>query len=318
MPAAVHLEEHLFLARAEFVGEAGHHVLADARFAEDEHRGVGTGEPLHKAHDLFHLAAFEDGDEFAGLFAGKEGETVVELLDEFLLGGHLLLQLGQDGDVAGEGHDKAQLALVVENGIAGQDQTLPVGELLDVGGRFPGFDDLRIDDLVENPLLDERADVLAPDFPLPQAGQGFVHFVDEQGRPLRVTDEDAIREGVEDTFKMGSKRRHRSVFHRHRTRNKMIAGKLVSHASACTQERQGVCGKGTSGRRGKQKSPPGSPDGDFFRKGGAEAYFFSSVTAPRVSSTIRWMRCATPSGRLTSPMAYSRLRKSYFWVPRRW
>ena len=159
----------------------------------------------------------------------------MELLDEFLLGGHLLLQLGQDGDVAGEGHDKAQLALIVENGIAGQDQTLPVGELLDVGGRFPGFDDLRIDDLVENPLLDERADVLAPDFPLPQAGQGFVHFVDEQGRPLRVTDEDAIREGVEDTFKMGSKRRHRSVFHRHRTRNKMIAGKLVSHASACTQ-----------------------------------------------------------------------------------
>ena len=145
-------------------------VLADARFAEDEHRGVGTGEPLHKAHNLFHLAAFEDGDEFAGLFAGKEGEAVVELLDEFLLGGHLLLQLGQDGDVAGEGHDKAQLALVVENGIAGQDQTLPVGELLDVGGRFPGFDDLRIDDLVENPLLDERADVLAPDFPLPQAG----------------------------------------------------------------------------------------------------------------------------------------------------
>ena len=187
-----------------------------------------------------------------------------------------------------------------------------------MGGRFPGFDDLRIDDLVENPLLDERADVLAPDFPLPQAGQGFVHFVDEQGRPLRVTDEDAIREGVEDTFKMGSKRRHRSVFHRHRTRNKMIAGKLVSHASACTQERQGVCGKGTSGRRGKQKSPPGSPDGDFFLKGEAEAYFFSSVTAPRVSSTIRWMRCATPSGRLTSPMAYSRLRKSYFWVPKRW
>ena len=60
----------------------------------------------------------------------------MELLDEFLLGGHLLLQLSQDGDVAGEGHDKAQLALIVENGIAGQDQTLPVGELLDVGGRF--------------------------------------------------------------------------------------------------------------------------------------------------------------------------------------
>ena len=59
--------------------------LARAAFAEDEHRGVGTGEPLHKAHDLFHLAAFEDGDEFAGLFAGKEGETVVELLNEFLL-----------------------------------------------------------------------------------------------------------------------------------------------------------------------------------------------------------------------------------------
>ena len=55
--------------------------LARAAFAEDEHRGVGTGEPLHKAHDLFHLAAFEDGDEFAGLFAGKEGETVVELLN---------------------------------------------------------------------------------------------------------------------------------------------------------------------------------------------------------------------------------------------
>lgn len=69
----------------------------------------------------------------------------------------------------------------------------------------------------------------------------------------------------------------------------MIAGKLVSHASACTQERQGVRGKGTSGRRGKQKTPPGSPDGDFFLKGEAEAYFFSSVTAPRVSSTIRWM-----------------------------
>ena len=116
MPPQSTLRNIFFLARAEFVGEAGHHVLADARFAEDEHRGVGTGEPLHKAHDLFHLAAFEDGDEFAGLFAGKEGETVVELLDEFLLGGHLLLQLGQDGDVAGEGHDKAQLAFVVENG----------------------------------------------------------------------------------------------------------------------------------------------------------------------------------------------------------
>ena len=109
----------------------------------------------------------------------------MELLDEFLLGGHLLLQLGQDGDVAGEGHDKAQLALVVENGIAGQDQTLPVGELLDVGGRFPGFDDLRIDDLVENPLLDERADVLAPDFPLPQAGQGLYILLTNRVVPSR-------------------------------------------------------------------------------------------------------------------------------------
>ena len=67
-------EEHLFLARAEFVGEAGHHVLARRCFAEDEHRGVGTGEPLHKAHDPFISRLFEDGDEFAGLFAGKEGE----------------------------------------------------------------------------------------------------------------------------------------------------------------------------------------------------------------------------------------------------
>lgn len=70
----------------------------------------------------------------------------------------------------------------------------------------------------------------------------------------------------------------------------------------------------------KEKIPArGWPGGDVVSemKRGTEAYFFSSVTAPRVSSTIRWMRCATPSGRLTSPMAYSRLRKSYFWVPRR-
>ena len=135
---------------------------------------------------------------------------------------------------------------------------------------------------------------LPPDFPLPQAGQGFVHFVDEQGRPLRVTDEDAIREGVEDTFKMGSKRRHRSVFHRHRTRNKMIAGKLVSHASACTQERQGVRGKGTSGRRGKaKKSPPGSPDGGFLSKGGAELLlFFRHGTAGFVDDPLDALRDA--------------------------
>lgn len=64
--------------------------------------------------------------------------------------------------------------------IAGQDQTLPVGELLDMGA-VSRFDDLRIDDLVENPLLDERADVLAPDFPRLRPAQGFVHFVDESG-----------------------------------------------------------------------------------------------------------------------------------------
>ena len=151
----------------------------------------------------------------------------MELLNEFLLGGHLLLKLGQDGDVAGKRHDKAQLPLVVENGMPGQNQAFPVGELLDVGGRFSGLDDLRIDDFVERPLLDKRTDVFAPDFPLPQPGQGFVHFVDEQGRPLHVADEDTIGEGVEDAFKMGGKGLHRSVFHRHRGRNKMIAGELI-------------------------------------------------------------------------------------------
>ena len=74
----------------------------------------------------------------------------------------------------------------------------------------------------------------------------------------------------------------------------MIAGKLVSHASACTQERQGVCGKGTSGRRGKQKSPPGSPDGGFLSKGrsGSLLLFFRHGTAGFVDDPLDALRDA--------------------------
>ena len=52
-----------------------------------------------------------------------------------------------------------------------------------------------------------------------------------------------------------------------------------------------------------EKSPSGAPGRGQYSRGWAKAgYFAASGAAPRVSSTIRWMRCATPSGRLTSPI----------------
>lgn len=69
---------------------------------------------------------------------------------------------------------------------------------------------------------------------------------------------------------------------------------------------------------GETKTPAGSPDGDFLSEGrsGSLLLFFRHGTAGFVDDPLDALRDAV--GRLTSPMAYSRLRKSYFWVPRRW
>lgn len=49
---------------------------------------------------------------------------------------------------------------------------------------------------------------------------------------------------------------------------------------------------------------PARGDGQgFLFTEGTGAYFAAGAGAPRVSSTMRWMRWATPSGRLTSPIS---------------
>lgn len=52
----------------------------------------------------------------------------------------------------------------------------------------------------------------------------------------------------------------------------------------------------------------------YLRKGGAKLLFFRHGIMGFIDDPLAE---AGAVGRLTSPMAYSRLRKSYFWVPSR-
>lgn len=113
--AAVDFQEDLVLALAVGVGQPGEHILADAGFAQDEHRGVRRGHGLQHVHDLLHGLAREHGGEGLAAFIGDEGYLFVEMVDELALFFHLLVQARDHGDVAHEGHHQAQDSGLVEN-----------------------------------------------------------------------------------------------------------------------------------------------------------------------------------------------------------
>ena len=56
----VERHERPFFARAVLVNRLGHELLAGARVALNQHRGVGRRDPLQPHHDIVHLRAVAD------------------------------------------------------------------------------------------------------------------------------------------------------------------------------------------------------------------------------------------------------------------
>lgn len=71
-----------------------------------------------------------------------------------------------------------------------------------MGGRLARADDLGVQDAVEDAGFHQRADLLALDLLLPEAGQLFVHAVDAQRDARDIRDEHSVGERVQNAFEM--------------------------------------------------------------------------------------------------------------------
>ena len=197
---AVELEEGLLAPRTGAVNRSGEKLLAHARFTQDQHGGVGCRDLFDELVEVGHLPAFEavHGELLDALLVDVLN-VGPQLFEQFFLGNDLLPELAHDGHVAHKCDHQRHLALRVENGVAVQDQLLALLGGLDGGRGLAGFDDLRVEDDIEDALIDEVLHPAADQVFFFQADQLLVHRVDLERVALTVGDVDAVAQDIQDT-----------------------------------------------------------------------------------------------------------------------
>ena len=133
------------------------------------------------------------------------GQLVVDLINEAALPCNLFLQIRQQGDVAREGDHQTDAPGLVKNREAGEHQLFAVLKLLHVGSGLARAHDLRIEDMIKDPLLHQSAHIPALHAFLLQAGQLFVHAVNVQGSARGVGNEHPVGQGVKNAFDISGK-----------------------------------------------------------------------------------------------------------------
>ena len=99
----------------------------------------------------------------------------------------------------------------VENGVAVQDQLLPLLGGLDGGGRLAGFDDLGVEDDIENALLDEILNPAADQVFALEADELLVHRIDLEGVAVTVGDVDAVAQDIQNAVEVGFYSSHQPI-----------------------------------------------------------------------------------------------------------
>ena len=184
------------------MGVAGKHILARAGFAQNKHGGVGVGKAPQQRHHIAHGPAGVHRVARFGRALRNVRQLVVDLVNEFALPRHLILQLRKQGDIARKGYNQAQVALAVKNRKARKHQFFAVFELLYMGCGFARAYDFRVQNAVKRAFLHQIAHVFAAYLFLGKPGKLFVHAVDPQACAGGITDKNAFGQGVEYAFHM--------------------------------------------------------------------------------------------------------------------